>query len=178
MPTTSETPRVAYRKILYATDLSEKGRVAFPHAASLAHHYDAELTVFHVIEHPHFEKYLVGYMSDALWNEIRTRNLQDAKKLLVGRKRADAAIREAVDRSCQSALEDSDHPYVEYSIVVKEGQNAEEEIINEAHSGGYDLVVIGKQGQGAVEDALMGSTTWRVLHHCKVPVMVVRIAEE
>ncbi len=43
-------PKVEYKKILYTTDLSESGRYAFHHAASLAAHYQAELTVIHVVE--------------------------------------------------------------------------------------------------------------------------------
>ncbi|MEW8045855.1 MAG: universal stress protein, partial [Candidatus Thiodiazotropha sp.] len=78
-------PRIGYKKILYVTDLSEEGRLAFPHAASLAHTYDAALTVFHVVESREFEKFLEGYFNEELWNEIRNRNVEEAREILVNR---------------------------------------------------------------------------------------------
>lgn len=73
-----------------------------------------------------------------------------------------------------------DHPYVTYEIVVKTGDPVEE-IIKEAYRGNYDLAVIGEHSRRVVKDALqrkVGSTAWRILHRCKVPVMVVRAPEE
>jgi nucleotide-binding universal stress UspA family protein len=177
----TSVPRVEYKRILYSTDLSETGRCAFPHAASIANRYKADLTVFHVVETLQFEKHLVGYISEQLWNEIKTRNLQEAREILSRRKRDDASIEDAVDQFCQQVLvEGEDHPYVTYEIVVKTGDPVEE-IIKEAHRGNYDLVVIGEHSRRVVKDALkrkVGSTAWRILHRCKVPVMVVRVPEE
>ena len=99
MTTPESTPRVAYSKILYATDLSEAGRPAFPHAASLAHAYGAELTVFHVVETEEFERYVVGYISEDLWNQIKTRNLQEAREIIIARKSDDATIENVVDQA-------------------------------------------------------------------------------
>lgn len=50
MEVSNQIPKIVYKKILYTTDLSENGRYAFHHAASIAKRNDAELTVFHVIE--------------------------------------------------------------------------------------------------------------------------------
>ncbi|MEW8155457.1 MAG: universal stress protein, partial [Candidatus Thiodiazotropha endolucinida] len=90
-------PRIGYKKILYVTDLSEEGRLAFPHAASLAHTYDAALTVFHVVESREFEKFLEGYFNEELWNEIRNRNVEEAREILVNRKRSDTSIKEGIE---------------------------------------------------------------------------------
>jgi nucleotide-binding universal stress UspA family protein len=65
-------------------------------------------------------------------------------------------------------------------VVIKVG-NPVEKIIKEAHRGNYDLVIIGEHSRRVVKDALkrkVGSTAWRILHRCKVPVMVVRIPEK
>lgn len=176
MKVSQELPRVDYRKILYVTDLSETGRFAFPHAASIANRYQAELTVFHVVETTELEQSLSGYMSEELWEELKTRNLQEAREILVDRKRDGAEIKDTVDKFCQSVLADNDEQpsYVTYDVVVKSG-DAVDEIIAEAHGGNYDLVVMGNHGRRAVTDILMGSTAWRVLHRCEVPVMVVRL---
>ena len=171
----NKLPKIKYRKILYATDLSEAGRAAFPHAASIAHSYGAELTVFHVVESSHLEKYLVGYMSEKLWKEIKTRNLQEARDLLISRKRDDTEIKDSVEQFCDDALDQNKkQPYVSYEVIVKTGDPVEQ-ITTEANEGKYDLVVLGNQGHRVIADSLMGSTTRRVLHQCRAPVLVVRV---
>ncbi|MEW8505857.1 MAG: universal stress protein [Candidatus Thiodiazotropha sp.] len=170
-------PRIGYNKILYVTDLSEEGRLAFPHAASLARSFDAELTVFHVVEAREFEKFLEGYFDEELWNEIRNRNVEEAREILVKRKRSDTTIREDIQQFCEDTMESgSDSSYVTYDIAVDTGEPGDK-IVEKAHSGGYDLVVIGKRGQGILRGGLMGDTARRVIRHAKVPVMVIPIRE-
>jgi nucleotide-binding universal stress UspA family protein len=166
-------PRIEYRKILYATDLSEAGRAAFPYAASIARHYDADLTVFHVLKPPEFENYLIGFIDEELWREIKTRDLEEVRNILVSRKRDDAVIKERVEEFCQSALADYEgKPSVVYDVRLSMGDPVTE-IVKEARDGNYDLVVIGKHGRGLLEESVMGTTARRVLRRCGQPVMVV-----
>ncbi len=175
----NQTPRVAYRKILYVTDLSEAGRIGFPHAAGLAHLHQAELTVFHVIEPKEFEKYLVGYMSKELWEQLKTRDLDDARRLLIQRKRSDAEVRDSVEGFCEACQDQraADAPYVSYDVKVASGDPVAK-ILEQAHCGQYDLVVIAKHGHGVIHGGLMGDTVRRVLRRCNVPVLVVPAPDE
>ena len=178
MSTDKTVPRVEYRKILYVTDLSDAGRVAFPHAASIAHTYNAELTVFHVRESKDFEKYLVGYISEDLWEQLKTRDLEEARRILISRKRDDAAVRSSVDQFCQESIADSGgRPYVTYDVVV-DGGDPVEKIVEKTHGGHYDLLVIAKHGHGAIHGGLMGDTVRRVMRRCNVPVLVVNVPAE
>ncbi len=171
-----QIPRIEYRKILYATDLSEAGRAAFPQAASIAHRYAADLTVFHVVEPPEFENYLVGYIDENLWKKIKNRDLKEARDILVSRKRDDAVIKERVDEFCQSTLADyEDKPYVVYAVKITMGDPVKE-IVEEARDGNYDLVVVGKHGRGLLEETVMGTTARRVLRRCDQPVLVVPLS--
>jgi nucleotide-binding universal stress UspA family protein len=171
-------PHVQYRKILYVTDLSEAGRGAFPHAASIAHTHHAELTVFHVVESRDFEKYLVGYISEDLWDQIKTRDLEQARQLLIRRKRDGAAIRDSVDQFCQESMgEGGSDPYVTYDVAVETGDPAEK-IVEKAHRGSYDLVVIAKHGHGVLHGGLVGDTVQRVIRRCDVPVLVVQVPKK
>lgn len=43
-----------------------------------------------------------------------------------------------------------------------------------AEQGGFDLVVMGSHGHGALYKLVMGSVVTEVLAHCKVPVLLVR----
>lgn len=171
------TPRVAFHRILYLTDLSEAGRHAFPFAAALAHQYGAELTVFHVVEKHNFEKYLAGYIDEDLWNSIKTRNLQEAREILGNRKRDDTAIRNSVDRFCQESIPGTgEEPYVTYDIAVENG-DAVELILEKAARENYDLIVVGKHGHGVVEGTLMGDTARRIVRRSTVPVLVVPLPD-
>jgi nucleotide-binding universal stress UspA family protein len=174
MTSNSKLPQVGLEKILYITDLSESGRTAFPYAASFAHKYGAELTVFHVVEAHDFEKYLVGYISEPLWEQIKDRSLIEARQMLIDRKREDTAIRTSVDEMCQQCLSDQDHPYVTYDVVVEIGDPVES-ILEKAHREDYDLLVMAKHGHGAVKGALMGDTCQRVVRRCQKPVLVVEV---
>ncbi|MCU7802221.1 MAG: universal stress protein [Candidatus Thiodiazotropha sp. (ex Lucinoma annulata)] len=174
----SKLPRIGYKKILYTTDLSEEGRLAFPHAASLANTYGAELTVFHVVESREFEKFLEGYFSEDLWNEIRNRNIEEARDILIQRKRGDASIKDSIQQFCEDTMDNNEAShYVSYDVIVDMGEPGDR-IIEHAQSGGYDLVVIGKRGRGILQGGLMGDTARRVIRHCKVPVLVVSIPSE
>ncbi|MGB8649253.1 MAG: universal stress protein [Mycobacteriales bacterium] len=57
---------------------------------------------------------------------------------------------------------------------VLEWGDAASEICRVAEEGGYDLVVIGSHGSGALRRALLGSVSHHVLHHAPCPVLVVR----
>ncbi len=173
MPNSTRVPRIGYQKILYTTDLSEAGRYAFPHAASLARIYGADLTVFHVLETKEFEKFLTSYINDDLWDEIKHRNLAEAREILINRKREDSAIKNSVEAFYQDAeTEDASEPYITYDVVVDMGDPVEK-IVEYAHENDFDLVIIGRHGHGLARSGLMGDTARSVMRRCTIPVMVV-----
>jgi len=178
MSTEKTLPKIEYKKILYTTDLSESGRHAFPYAASIAQRFDSELTVFHVVETRDFEKYLVGYISEDLWKDLQTEDLEEARRILISRKRDDVEIKDSVQQFCEESLSGQPEKSVlSYHVTVETGEPVEK-ILQEAHSGGYDLVVISKRGRrSSVKDAVMGSTARRVIRRCNVPVMVVQLPD-
>lgn len=49
-----------------------------------------------------------------------------------------------------------------------------ERLADAAEQDGYDLVVVGSKGRGAVARMLIGSVTDRLVHICRKPVLVVR----
>jgi nucleotide-binding universal stress UspA family protein len=174
-----KVPVIEYKKILYTTDLSESGRYAFHHAASLSSHYGAELVAFHVVEGgPELDRRLFGYVDEKLWNEIKTRNLQEAQDILIKRKRDNAEIDECIGEFCDQVQETMpDHPHITYSIEVRMGDPVDE-ITKEAESGGYDLIIMGSHGHGPIREAMMGDTVRRVVRQSTVPVLVVRVPED
>jgi nucleotide-binding universal stress UspA family protein len=60
---------------------------------------------------------------------------------------------------------------------VKEGDPSDV-ILDNAHNGDFDLVVMGTHGHSAFVGAMMGGTARRVLRRCKIPVLAVRLPRE
>lgn len=58
--------------------------------------------------------------------------------------------------------------------VIHEVGAAGELIAQTASKGGFDLVIMGSHGHGALGSLVMGSVATRVLAQCKVPVLLVR----
>lgn len=172
-------PNIEYKKILYTTDLSESGRHAFHHAASLTNRYGADLTVFHVVEGgPELDRRLFGYVDEELWEEIKTRNLKDAQDILTQRRRDNAAIKACIGQYCEEVQGTMpDHPDVSYSILVKIGDPVNL-IIEESEKGNYDLIIMGSHGHGPIRAAMMGNTVLRVVKRSRVPILVIRVPED
>lgn len=158
------------KKILYATDLSENAKHAFGYAASFSNRFGAAITVFHVIEelNPQITFQMMDLLGDEKWREI-----QGARKLEAGE-----LIRKRLQDFCKKEGENNAAcSFLVNEIKVSTGHPVEE-IIEEAHKGGYDLVVMGTHGHGILAGAMMGSTAMRVLRRSRIPVTVVRLEPE
>ena len=169
-------PQIDYRKILYVTDLSESGRQAFPHAVAITRRNNAQLTVFHVVDNRDLQN-LESYISHELWEELSSTNLDEARQILLSRRPEEFAIGN-VEQFCVDCLADQpEQPALSYDIKVEIGERLEK-ILEEAHDGGYDLLVASKHGNRAsVKDAVIGDTTRRIIRRCKIPVLVVPLNE-
>ena len=64
-----------------------------------------------------------------------------------------------------------------YEVKVETGEPLDN-ILEEAHGGGYDLLVISKHGNRAsVKDAIIGDTARRVIRRSRIPVLVVPLED-
>jgi nucleotide-binding universal stress UspA family protein len=158
------------KKILYATDLSENARYAFSYAASLANQYNAGITILHVLEvaSASANLHLVSLLGEDRWQTIMRQNTQEILD----------TVKERLDRFCDDMkAEDKACRFIVDDIVVRQG-HAVEEILEQAESVGYDILIMGTQGHGVLAGALMGSTARRVVRRSRIPVLVVRLPEE
>ena len=162
------------KKILFTTDLSENSRHAFYYAASMATRYGGGLIILHVKEKLPMsaEQTLSGFFGEEKWKEMQKQHEQEARQILIGKKRDHDLIRKSLDVFCNSANIDSDHCSFEtHEIIVKEGKIVEE-ITRLAKEKGCDLIVMGSH-KGLLGSTAVGSITRGVLQHSSVPVLVV-----
>jgi len=140
----------ALKKILVAMDGSECALKAMRTAANLFKDAGAQLTLAYVMSKPlAYPADFPGWGLEAFEEEER----KWANQMLGN------AARQASDFNVQA------------DTVVLGGSPAEA-IADEASRQGYDLVVVGSRGRGAVTRVLLGSVADRLVHICKTPVVV------
>jgi nucleotide-binding universal stress UspA family protein len=157
------------KKIFYATDLSENAQYSFGYAVSLANRYGAGITILHVLEDvsAYQDSLVINVIGKQKWEELRKTNEQ---KVL-------DTIKERLEKFCEDVSRELPAcPFITDNIIVKIG-NPVEEILEEVEASGCDMVVMGTRGHGILANAMMGSTSRRVLRRCKKPVLVVRLPE-
>ena len=171
-------PKVAVKKILYATDLSDTAFHAFAYAVSLANSYGAGITILHVMfEDPDIESKVAPYIGDDQWEEIKQQHYQEAREALIGKKRDNVAIHEVLHSFTERVkASDEAQSFATDEIIVERG-NPAEQIVRVADDRNCDIIVMGSHGHGVIEDALLGSTARRVLRLATKPVLVVRLKD-
>jgi nucleotide-binding universal stress UspA family protein len=91
----------------------------------------------------------------------------------VGQEKMDAlqrAQREAVLDRAETALKDAGVPYTRDVLEGPLGRT----IAEHAERLGCDAIVMGRHGESALGDILMGSVAMKVLHASRLPVLLVR----
>ncbi|MBP5321361.1 MAG: universal stress protein [Kiritimatiellae bacterium] len=142
----------AYRKILFCTDFSKNALSAFDYAlCETRRNPGAELVLLHVIPEPDAQ-FWKGYIYEV--------GDMDAK--------AKADIDQKVDTEYRPAIP----PEVPFSVVMRIG-DAAEGILEYAEANQVDLIVMGKQGRGALTQWLLGNVAGKVVRKAHCPVLVI-----
>lgn len=150
------------RKILYATDLSDGASYAFGYAVTLAMGIEAKISIINV-----YEKFTHNANI-----QMRSEDFSSAKIKLT----------EKIKTRLQQFAKREGHEECLYAKLIENiyvaAGNPVEEIIGQAKSGGYDLIVMGTHGHGFLYSALIGSTAKKMIKESEVPVLVVRLPEK
>ncbi|MDP3284353.1 MAG: universal stress protein, partial [Desulfobacterales bacterium] len=141
---------VNIKKILYATDLSDNARYVFSYAVSLAVKYSASITILHVIhEIPAFaDRSVANYIDAERWEQIKKRHLEDARQVLIGKKKEHLAIKEVLDQFAEKVRSADEASKFSFDEVLVEIGNPVELILEVAETRNCDIIVMGKTGQG------------------------------
>ena len=143
-----------FTSILVGIDRSEHAKVALSQAIDIARTQKASLTV------------MVAYSTLMPWGPVAPLP-QSAVDEFVAGVRAEA---QAVANEAKAAIPSE----VNAKVLVVDASPAEA-ILDEAGAGGHDLIVVGSRGRGDAESFLLGSVSHAVLHHSRVPVLIVHV---
>ncbi|MDJ0816155.1 MAG: universal stress protein [Desulfobacterales bacterium] len=168
-----------FNHILFTTDLSPNSRQAFGYAVSIAHRFGAKLTLLYVMEEvsPSADRRLKAFVGEDRWAEIKGDHEAEARQILIGKKKEGSVIRQALDEFCDQLQTESEVDIKIDEINVVRGYVVDE-ILAEAQRIGCDLIVMGYNVRGKLEEAVLGSTTRKVLRRSRIPVMMVQLVEE
>lgn len=151
------------KTILYASDLKGETWPSMRLAFSVAQQYGARIIYAHVVNN-------VKELRDTIKDfDIDSRiNIEDMlKKALT---KAESRMKENVEKFLAAEYPGSDSP-IEIDIQVLEGYPSQT-LLNVAEKEGVDLIVMSSRTHGTIGQVL-GSTTNKVVHHGKVPVLVI-----
>lgn len=168
------------KKILFTTDLTPNAHHAYDYAMSVAGQYGASITILYVMEEPSrsYSEEVKDFLGEERWKGVQDSHEEHARQVLIGKRREATMIKEALGEFTEAARKGLEEvKSVEAEVVVTSG-NVVDEILSEAQSREIDLIVMGYHVRGKLGEAILGSTTRRVLRRSHVPVMMVRMSEE
>jgi nucleotide-binding universal stress UspA family protein len=139
-----------FHNILVAVDGSADADAALAHAIDLAECEHTRLTLMTAVAEVPPTAYVVA-------------GEQTGQLIERAQAQAESIIRQARDRV------PADLPVT----TVLSDQPIRIALIRQIKEGHHDLVVMGSRGRGAVRAALLGSVSHYVLHHSRVPVLIV-----
>lgn len=151
------------KRILLATDGSEDAALAGRVAADISAGTGSELFLVHVwrtIPATRFESYIRTGLEDEAREILR----EQEERIEVY---AQQAVTQTVTQPVAQAVA---------GAYLREGAPVDE-ILDLAGDLGAGLVVVGSRGHGTIERLLLGSVSEGIVHHARVPVLVVRGGE-
>jgi nucleotide-binding universal stress UspA family protein len=143
-----------FTSIVVGVDRSEHSKVALTQAVDIARTQHAALTV------------VVAYTTVMPWGPVAPLP-QSAVDEFVAGVQADA---KAIADEARAAIPSE----VKADVLVVD-QSPADAIIAQVEAGHHDLVVVGSRGRGDASSILLGSVSHAVLHHSRVPVLIVHV---
>ncbi len=144
-------------KILVGFDGSDCSRRALELALQIAEKFSAAVTIINVAELSVYnnpqEPLAISPDAPAINNDLRR------------------AHRESLTKAANASTRF--HPGINVSIELREG-NAPSQIVAFAKEGAFDLIVVGHGGASRLRELILGSTSERVAHLAKCPVLIVK----
>jgi nucleotide-binding universal stress UspA family protein len=158
------------KTILYTTGLGPGAPYVFRYALTLARQHQAKIVAVHAMEPLSlFGQSLVEqYISHENTQEMHSK-ARESVKAGIKQRMEQLCTKECNNAtSCENAVS-SIHVVDGYPVRV---------ILDTAKDCSADLIIMGERGHSKVGEAIMGSTTRKVLHSASQPVLVIKIPKD
>ncbi|SMD00835.1 Nucleotide-binding universal stress protein, UspA family [Desulfocicer vacuolatum DSM 3385] len=167
-----------FKKILFATDLTNNCRHAFAYAANLATRYEGAITLLHVMESvpESLDSRLKGLLGKEQWELLHTKHAHDARATLIGKKNELSTIHQALGTFSDTA-QNEEYRYVVENILVKDG-HVVDTILETAQEEECDLIILGSNKTIFSDSKSLGSRTKSILKRSRIPVMMIPPADD
>jgi universal stress protein A len=149
----TEATMAEWRNICCAVDFSEPSRLAMRQAASLASHFQAELTLLHVHEPPPPSATDLLVSPPEMFEQAATQ----MERILIG--------------WCKDAEEIARRPVKRVLLFGKPAA----EIVRYVRENAFDLVVVSTHGRTGLRHVVLGSVAERIVRSAGRPVLVVPV---
>lgn len=161
------------RKILFTSDLTETSKHAFKYALSLSLHFKAQMVFLFVMEGIN-ETVRAFLGANEAFQQTRNRSADEARAVLIGKRREIAAVRSGIKQFYDTALKglcNEGEAITDSEVIVTEG-NVVDTIIQTALEKRCDAVVLGSRRCNAFQEAMFGSVVKGVLKRSKQLVII------
>ena len=143
-----------FTSILVGVDRSQHAQVALTQAVDIARTQKASLTV------------LVAFSTLMPWGPVAPLPQTAVDEFVAGVRTEAQAIADEAKQAIPAE--------VKAEVLVIDAAPAEA-LLDQAAAGGHDLIVVGSRGRGDAGSFLLGSVSHAVLHHSRVPVLIVHV---
>ena len=157
------------QNILYTTGLGSGTPYVFRYALSLAQKYDAKIHIVHGHEPlPASAQSMADlYMFQEKAEEVFERAVVEVEKQIIAR----------LEKLCAKETASDPQGRERVASITVAKLPPKQAILEEANTRNADLIVMGSHRHSVLADAMLGTTTLKVLHRSSIPVLVVRIPE-
>lgn len=157
-----------FKRILFATDMSDNVINAAYYAVHLAHDNKAHLTVVHVISDKVEEmsanmRYdIAAHCDESCVDSIHHDSIEEGTNALTAR----------IHTVCAGIIDSIPNCQVVPEVSIRTGDSIEQ-IVSEAETDDADLIVVGARGHSMLDEILVGSVARGVVKKSPVPVMTI-----
>jgi len=134
------------KNILYCTDFSDTVQRAYKYVEKMVESGCKKVTIMHVQDKTKIDKHLSHKLEE--FNKIDAERIEMLKEQLA--KKGASNIQKKIPYGIPTA-----------------------EILNEAKTGGYSLIVMGSQGKGYIREVFLGSVSHNIARYAEVSVLLI-----
>jgi nucleotide-binding universal stress UspA family protein len=143
-----------FTSIVVGVDRSEHAKVALAQAVDIARTQQAALTV------------VVAYSTVLPWGPVSPLPQSAVDDFVAGI--------QAEAKAIADEAKDAIPAEVKADVLMVDAAPADA-ILDQVETGHHDLIVVGSRGRGDASSILLGSVSHAVLHHSRVPVLIVHV---